>query len=282
MPKMKKLHILMLDVRLMPDFTYGGMNNPHKDLKEEIKAILDLGMDFVEITVEWPLSWIDTIETNLRYLDDLANSYDAFFLVHSPWYLEIGHPYQEVRRGALKEAFKVIDIASKLESPFATFHPFTPGWLAAVKDRARELNVEGFKELVGYSRERGVQVLIENIDHGAFKSPSDIRYIIDRVPDLYVTLDLAHTFLSGGIDKLKSYLNKLKGEIIHLHAHDNDMNHDLHLPIGAGRIPWKEVVEEVLSIGYRGTITLEPHVSDLDYLRISRDKLSALLESTGK
>ena len=225
----------------MTDFTYGGMNNPQRDLREEVRSILELGMDYVEITVEWPLSWVDALLENLSYLRELADSYDSFYLVHSPWYLEIGHPYEEVRRGALKEAFKVIDAASRLESPYATFHPFTPGWLASMKEKARELNVEGFRELVRYSRERGIQVLVENIDHGAFRSPSDIRYILDSVQDLLMTLDLGHAFLNGGLDKLKSYLSKFKGEIVHLHAHDNDLSRDLHLPIGAGRIPWRDV-----------------------------------------
>ncbi len=263
----------------MSDFIYGGMNNPHRELKSEIESILKLDMDYVEITVEWPLSWVNTIEENFRYLMDLAETYNAFFLVHSPWYLEIGHPYQDVREGALKEAFKVVDIASKLESPYATFHPFTPGWLAALKEKAREFNVKGFKELVKYSQDKGVKILVENIDHGAFKSPSDIRYLIDNIPDLYVTLDVGHAFLNGGTNKLRSYLSKLKGRIMHLHVHDNDLNRDLHLPVGAGRIPWKEVAEEIISIGYRGTVTLEPHVSDLDYLKISRDKIAALFEA---
>ncbi len=275
---MIKFQILIVVGWAMADFTYGGMNNPHKDLIEEVKSILELGLDYVEITVEWPYSWVDTLLDRMKELIDLANSHDSFYLIHSPWYLEVGHPYDEVRKGALKEAFKVLDIAAKLESPYATFHPFTPGWLAALKDKAREFNVMGFRELVSYSRERGVQVLVENVDHGAFRSPSDIRYLVDNVPELFVTLDIGHTFLNGGVDKLRSYVNKLGSEIMHLHAHDNDLNRDLHLPIGAGRIPWSEVAEEIRSWGYKGTITLEPHVSDIDYLRISRDKISSLLE----
>ncbi len=269
----------MVNTKVMFNFIYGGMNNPHRELKSEIEPILKLGMDYIEITVEWPLSWVDSIKKNFRYLIDLAETYNSFYLVHSPWYLEIGHPYQDVRKGALKEAFRVIDIASKLESPYATFHPFTPGWLAALKESAREFNMKGFRELVKYSQDKGVKILIENIDHGAFKSPSDIRYLTDKVPDLYVTLDVGHAFLNGGTSKLKSYLSKLKRKIMHLHVHDNDLSKDLHLPVGAGRIPWKEVAEEIRSIGYRGTVTLEPHVSDLDYLKISRDKISALFEA---
>lgn len=263
----------------MPDFIFGGMNNPRKSLLEEVESILELGLDYVEITVEWPRSWVDTIGDVIKKLIDISNSYDSFYLVHSAWYLEIGHPLEEVRKGALKEGSKIIDVASKLESPFATFHPFTPGYLSAFRDEARKLNVIGFKELVSYSKERGVQVLVENVDNGAFRTPSDIRYLLDHVPGLFVTLDVGHTFLEGS-DKFRSYIKKLGKEIMHLHVHDNDLKRDLHLPIGVGRIPWKDVAQEIRNWGYKGTMTLEPHVSDMDYLRISKQKMLSLLEAT--
>lgn len=263
----------------MPDFIFGGMNNPRENLLEEATSILELGLDYVEITVEWPRSWADTVGKSIRELIDLSNSYDSFYLVHSPWYLEVGHPLEEVRKGALREGFKILEVASKLESPFATFHPFTPGYLSTFRDEARKLNVVGFKELVSYSKDKGVQVLVENVDNGAFRTPSDIRYLLDHVPGLFVTLDVGHAFLGGGLEKFRSYIKKLGKEIMHLHIHDNDLDRDLHLPIGAGRIPWNDVVQEIRGWGYKGTMTLEPHVSDRDYLRISKEKISSLLEA---
>ena len=60
---------------------------------------------------------------------------------------------------------------------------------------------------------------------------------------------------------------------MHLHVHDNDLRRDLHLPLGAGRIPWDEVIPKVRKAGYKGTITLEPHVSEYIYYEVSRDLL---------
>lgn len=261
----------------MVDYAFGGMNNPHRDPMDEVTTILEMGMDFVELTVEWPLSWVDSIKRRLGDLKDAVESYDAFLIVHSPYYLELAHPYDEVRSGALRAAARIIEVASELESAFTTFHPFTPGWLAAVRDKARELNVAGFRELVKKGRELGVQILVENVDHGAFRSPSDIRYLLDNVEDLLMTLDLGHAMINGGVEKLRSYLRKCRREIMHVHAHDNDMNSDLHMPIGAGRIPWSEVFLELARSMYRGTITLEIHSSDPDYLRISREKISSII-----
>ncbi|MEM2218847.1 MAG: sugar phosphate isomerase/epimerase family protein [Candidatus Korarchaeum sp.] len=262
----------------MADHVFGGMNNPHRDLIEEVSNLLEMNMEFIELTVEWPLSWVDSIELRMRDLKDELESYNAFVLIHSPYYLEVAHPYDDVRSGALRAASKILRIASELESAFATFHPFTPGWLAAVRDKARELNVIGFRELIKEGRELGVQILVENVDHGAFRSPPDIRYLLDNVEGLLMTLDLGHAMMNGGIEKLRAYLKKCGRDVMHLHAHDNDMNSDLHMPIGAGRIPWREVAVELTKGMYRGTITLEVHSSDPDYLRISREKLSSILD----
>ncbi|MCS7102835.1 MAG: sugar phosphate isomerase/epimerase [Candidatus Korarchaeum sp.] len=261
----------------MTDYIFGGMNNPHKDLMEEVNSILKMGMEFVELTVEWPLSWVDSVELKIKDLRDELESSNAFILVHSPYYLEIAHPYEDVRSGALRVAAKILRIANKLESAFATFHPFTPGWLAAMRDKARELNVLGFRELVREGRELNVQILVENVDHGAFRSPPDIRYLLDNVEGLLMTLDLGHAMMNGGIEKLRAYLRKCRREIMHLHAHDNDMSSDLHMPIGAGKIPWREVAVELIKNMYKGTITLEVHSIDSDYVKISREKLSSIL-----
>jgi len=73
----------------MVEFTFGGMNNPHRDLMSEVRNILDIGMDFVELTVEWPLSSVDSVERKIDELKDTVESHGAFLLAHSPYYLEI-------------------------------------------------------------------------------------------------------------------------------------------------------------------------------------------------
>ncbi len=249
------------------DLMFGVMNNPHLPLKDEVESILSLGFEYVEITVEWPKGTVD--ESMMRWLSDVSST-GAFFLVHAPWYLEIGHPYEHVRRGALKVAEEILRVADRIESPYVTFHPFTPGWLAAVRDKAREYNLKGFREIVVLSKNYSSLPLVENVDHGAFSSPSDIRYLLDNIPDLGMTFDVAHSFINGGLDKFKSYL-RLANRILHIHVHDNDMRRDLHLPVGAGKIPWHEVIGRIRDVGYKGTVTLEPHVSEYIYYRVSKD-----------
>ncbi|MEM2219822.1 MAG: hypothetical protein QXU50_06890, partial [Candidatus Korarchaeum sp.] len=69
----------------MADHVFGGMNNPHRDLIEEVSNLLEMNMEFIELTVEWPLSWVDSIELRMRDLKDELESYNAFVLIHSPY-----------------------------------------------------------------------------------------------------------------------------------------------------------------------------------------------------
>ncbi len=54
---------------------------------------------------------------------------------------------------------------------------------------------------------------------------------------------------------------------------------DLHLPLGAGLIPWNKIVTELKKYQYDGTITLEVFSRDRRYLLASRDKLLELWNS---
>ena len=60
-----------------------------------------------------------------------------------------------------------------------------------------------------------------------------------------------------------------------MHLHDNDKRSDQHLPLGAGKIDIPRAVADLKSF-YDGTITLEVHSQDRDYLKISREKLELM------
>ncbi|MCX6770004.1 MAG: TIM barrel protein [Candidatus Micrarchaeota archaeon] len=74
---------------------------------------------------------------------------------------------------------------------------------------------------------------------------------------------------------MANYLAQFKKKIVHVHLHDNNRREDLHLPLGAGKIGVEKVVRELKSF-YDGTITLEVHSVDREYLKISRDKLEIM------
>ncbi len=250
----------------------GCMNNPLNNVLEEIRKVLEMGFQFIELTVEWPLSTVEVLEGVKAELSDLLTSFDIPPLIHAPWYLEIASPYEMVRVGAIKEAEKILNLARKLDAKIVTFHPFSPKWLAVLKESAKKLNLNAFSELIKLGREHSVTICLENTDTGAFTSISSMNFIFSSVPELRLTLDLGHAWL-GGSEKLKAYIRHLGSKIVHVHAHDNNGQLDLHLPVGAGKLDWNLALGLLKFLDYNETITIEPHVEDPAYLLYSKERI---------
>lgn len=259
---------------------FGAMNNPARDVLDEVRALIELDLDYLELTVEWPGASLERVREVRGDVLNLLSTRDLDVVVHAPWYLEIASPYEGVRDGAMRYAEGLLDLAAELDAPFVTVHPYTPGWLARYRDEARRLNLDAMRRLVAKGVELGVRVHVENVDHGAFSSVSDILYLLGALPELGFTLDLGHAFL-GGVEKVQSYIEKAGGRILHVHAHDNYGKGDDHMPVGAGRIPWERVLSDLRRMRYEGTVTLEIHSSDLEYVEISRRKFLEYWERAG-
>ncbi len=257
---------------------FGAMNNPDRDVVEELRELLSLELDYVELTVEWPGAHLKRVSSVTSEIKKVLASWDSDLVLHAPWYLEIASPYEGVRSGALKYAEALIDLAAELEVPFITIHPYTPGWLSRYREEAKKLNLEAFRHLVDASRATGVRIHVENVDHGAFSSVSDIMYLLNSLPELGLTYDIGHSYL-GGVEKALSYIEKAASRILHVHAHDNFGKSDEHVPIGAGRVPWRRILAALKRIGYDGTVTLEIHSSDIEYIAVSRRKFLEYWES---
>ncbi len=115
-----------------------------------------------------------------------------------------------------------------------------------------------WKELSSRAAAQGdVRVMLENIYE---TDPELLLKIIRRVaaPNLQVCLDAGHLFAFGGGD-LARWLDTLAPVIGQLHLHDNRGDADSHLALGAGTIPWQEILRFLADRGPRPLITLEPH-----------------------
>ena len=71
---------------------------------------------------------------------------------------------------------------------------------------------------------------------------------------------------------MTNYVAQFRKKIAHVHLHDNDRRSDQHLPLGAGKIDIPRSVARELKSFYDGTITLEVHSQDREYLKASREE----------
>ena len=136
--------------------------------------------------------------------------------------------------------------------------------------------VTSLKELVEYGKEKNVGIILENAaEKGEIVKLKDFVYILNRVPNLKVHLDLGHAFLFGGMKNIEKWVTTFREKIAHVHMHDNHGKSDEHLPIGKGKIDFLKVVKLLKKIDYDKTITLEVFTSKKDAVK-SREKIRKL------
>jgi len=266
---------------------FGIMNDPYKDPIEEVRFAGNNDFDFFELTVEKPLSDpASLLECKKEFLDELSK-YGLELLGHAPWYFELAHPYDRIRKAFLEESKDVIDLLADFGAEKVTFHPVPV--FTGVYSRKNYRSVlfdllkESLKSLVDYARERGVELLLENIDGGEGKFFTIYEYEeLLKETGASLTLDIGHANLYTKTFSGIVFIDRFapKGLLKHVHASDNMGGEaDLHLPIGVGRIRYPDVVKHLLRNGYRGTVTLEVFSQDREYVLISRKKLEKMLSS---
>lgn len=136
--------------------------------------------------------------------------------------------------------------------------------------------------LLNYSQEYGIPAALENAD---VRDPQlfniirlgmvgeDFLKILKDCPDIRLTLDIGHLYLSASwfdFDLFKDFLEPLALFVIHTHLSSNFGRDDgtgfkdykkgigdLHLPLQEGTLPWGKIVDFLLERDYRGVFLLE-------------------------
>ncbi len=99
-----------------------------------------------------------------------------------------------------------------------------------------EENARFFAELAG--EHPGVEIYMENMFDEA---PDVLAAFAERMrtlPNFAVCLDYGHGMLTGRA--MEDWVGALAPYIRHMHINDNDLENDLHQPVGEGRLDWME------------------------------------------
>ena len=250
----------------------GAMNSPKNDLVSEIQLFGEMGFDFVEITVESPAATPEKIAKEKKAVLDALHSYNFGVLAHMPWYFSVAHPYERIQKAIIGEFAAAFESAASLGAKKVTLHTeFMP---AGIQDRPIHVakTIESMKALSKEASDRGMALLVENAWSSSF-SIKEFKTLFSEL-DIGMTLDIGHASTADG-EGVENYVAQFKKRVSHVHLHDNDRRADQHLPLGAGKIDIPKAVREIKSF-YDGTITLEVHSQDREYLKTSREKLEMM------
>jgi sugar phosphate isomerase/epimerase len=250
------------------------MNNPMGNLLKEIQWIGENGFDFVDLTLEPPGAYATSIEYDL--VRDLLERYNLDAIGHTAYYLPLASPFSSFGELALKELCKCFEAFQTLDISKVNIHAdeYSAGIFS--KDRTLIRNIRAMKSAVEEAKRYNVKLMIENTMR-VLGTADDLEMLFNKVPDMGFHLDVGHANLNTETNKTEELLKRFHKRLEHVHFSDNKGGTaDLHLPLGAGLIPWNKMVAALKRYGYDGTITIEVFSRDRRYLLASRDKLLEL------
>jgi sugar phosphate isomerase/epimerase len=257
-------------------------------LSEALGKIAYFGIKRVELCVDplhsKPTRWKEQpkeIKLLVEHSGLVINS------IHVPLPEEIpGSSYDKVREAWSLNTKKSIDLAAFLGAPFVVQHVRifeTPG--GPRSDTTLGKAVPDLFEIAQYAATRKIKVAIENTPSSTEKMiGSDVKDLMDVVDTLPgdtvgICLDLSH-LLACGRDPVESLESINFQRLISVHASDNNSNQlkDIHLPLGAGDIPWRRILDILGSLRFRGSFVIEVVGEGEDGDRALADSLNFIRE----
>lgn len=245
------------------------MNNPSKDVLEEIAFAAKYGFDFLDLTLEPPKS--QPVDININLILKLKKQYNLDFIGHTCYYLPFASEIKRLRQASLNEFKEYISLFSRLGIALVNVHPdaYYPGFYE--KNKVIELNISGLKEIAAFAQNYGIKIMVESTGAGHLSTLSDFEKIFQALPEVDFHLDIGHAYLVGK-NMPQKFIKKFPQKISHVHFSDNKGVDDEHLPLGTGKIPWKKIVKLLKQYNYDKTITLEIFPDDRDYLILCKEK----------
>jgi sugar phosphate isomerase/epimerase len=176
--------------------------------------------------------------------------------LHAPLYADFawgqsGGPavsvaYLEKRRriDSMEEIKRALEVAERLPFRYLVLHlGLTDEEYELVKFDAALTSIEHLKI---FAKERGVQVLLENIPN-QLSTPERLLTFIQysRMDDLKICFDTGHAHMTSGV---QSAFRTLKDRVVSTHVHDNRREKDDHLLPFDGEIDWEETIRDFRAV----------------------------------
>lgn len=250
----------------------GAMNHPQRPVEDEIRWIAEMGLDFIDLTLEPPAAAPERID--VPGVRALLKKHQLGIVGHTAYYLPLAHPFEEVRQGAVSAFVHSAEVFAALGAKLMNIHPDPK---APMHDRAFliERNVQSLREIITHCSSLGITLMVENLP-GSFNSAEQLGELLTPLPELGLHLDLGHTNLDVAENSTLPILKRWGERLQHVHLHDNlGGTADLHLPLGAGTVDLAASLRALKDSRYDATITLEVFAPDVGLLRYSVEKLKS-------
>lgn len=250
------------------------------EYREALAKADEYGFDFVELLMDGRLERTN-LEAEAGTFRSLAAEHDLDVLVHLPFRLDIGTPFEHVRKGSVREVKAAVETASELGAEKGVVHATSGAWLPAWEEsEVQPLVLESIRTLDEFGRDHEFEICVENIPSDFFDT-TDFDRVFEET-DASMTLDTGHARIDGFESRaMAEFVAEHADRISHFHLNDTRVQEDEHLPFGAGTLDFERILEPLVDREWTGTLSLDVFSLDYPYFKTSLDRLDDTLERAG-
>ena len=250
------------------------------DFEYALKVISGLGIKYVEIHSLWNKTIEDLTQSEATQAQKLikqfglkvSNISSTLFLMcplqESEKELETFDDYFITKMGDYEEHMRVLEYCIEFCEVFTTDKIRIFGFRREEtlnEDMVVEMIKEKLQRPVELAEKKGVTLILENCPHTYPGSGSVTRKVIENInsSNLKALWDPGNALRTGKTPYPDDY-RQIKEHILHIHAKDlTPENSDYRpVPLGEGKINYREIIKNLIDDGYKGVISLEPEYED--------------------
>ena len=227
------------------------------------------------------ISWFRDSELQLHSLHSPMFTDEVWGRSGPHSHIDITEPVKSKRIPWIDQIRRALEIAESVPFRYLIQHIGVGG--AEYDERRVEAAFTSLEELLVFARQRGVEILLENIPNG-FCSGSRLNLFLEQTHlDVNYCFDIGHANLTGDVE---NEFNLMRTRIRSTHLHDNNGTEDKHLfPFlhEGGTIDWNKAVPMLASRPEQYPLLLElkedpENTHPFDSVRQIFERLDALAE----
>ncbi|MDI6719305.1 MAG: sugar phosphate isomerase/epimerase family protein [Methanomicrobiales archaeon] len=183
--------------------------------------------------------YVEIMDEGYHFLDssELLEKYSLHYAIHAPSRgVNIASLLEPIRKASLEVIVQCFRIAADV-SASVVVHPGYFAWREE-RDRAAVQLKRSLAELDAAAGDLSIRYFVENMgnwDYFFLRTPEELELL----GGAGFALDVGHAHLNGCLPAFLAF------PIQHFHLHDNNGREDQHLPVGAGSIDFRTVMDAV-------------------------------------
>ncbi|MBW1695414.1 MAG: sugar phosphate isomerase/epimerase [Deltaproteobacteria bacterium] len=241
---------------------------------------------WMELSCNNPSNFLDKFnDKRISNIKRLRDRHGIRYGLHSASFVNSAEIEPTVRKAVQQHLMDYMELAHRLEAEYIVLHF---GYhFSLFMDEVFRCLIENYKPVVELAEKYDLPIGIENMNkvHEECEivylgvTIEEFKRVFEALPSKHfgLTLDVAHaSLLPGGP---KSFMDAFPDKIISTHISDNDLYLDRHLPVGEGKVDFRAVFQQLISLGFTGTLNIELKKNDERLL--SKQRLEPILKDLG-